>query len=105
MAGKRDNMGRWVKGSSGNLKGRSSRIEEQGGMAVRVLREVVTEEEWRTIWEVGLSRAKAGSEKWAKLLAAYDSGKPIERQIIATAGDVQLEWDDENEDQGPAPTS
>jgi len=92
MAGKRDAKGHWLPGHSGNPNGRARRSAED--RAILALDEVVTEEEWRKIWAVALARAKAGDVAFARLLAYYKFGKPVERHIVASDADVQLTWGD-----------
>lgn len=72
----RDKQGRFIKGQTGNPKGRPRRaIEER---YLRRLRRAVNSEEWDAILEKVKSEAKKG-EKWAvEFLAHYLIGKPTE---------------------------
>lgn len=98
MARERDANGRWKKGVSGNPKGRPKETTVQD---LDLLKEMLTPEVRRRIYAVAISRAEAGDRHARAFLWAYRFGKPIERQIIESSGDVVLEWV-KREDNGTA---
>jgi hypothetical protein len=73
----RDANGRFVKGHTGNPKGRPKRKTEE--RYIRAMAREVKVSDWRKIIETGISRARAGDLGWARFLAEYLIGKPIQQ--------------------------
>lgn len=73
----RDKNGRFKKGHSGNPRGRPKRTTDE--RYIRALARTVRIKDWEKIVTTGIARAKAGDLGWARFLAEYLMGKPIQR--------------------------
>ena len=84
----RDENGRFVKGHKGG-PGRPPRpVEEK---YLKVMARTVKASDWQKIIEVGISRAKAGDLGWARFLAEYLMGKPLQRTEVTGEGGGPIE--------------
>lgn len=79
----RDENGRFVKGSSGNPKGRAPRKREERYYAI--LMQTVTFDDWKEIVEKACEQAKSGDQIARKWLSDYLVGPPVERKEITGA--------------------
>jgi hypothetical protein len=82
MAG-RDEKGRFIKGSSGNASGRAPRVREE--RYYEILRQSVSEDDWKAIIVKAISQAKHGDQQARKWIADYLIGPPIERKEVTGA--------------------
>ena len=73
----RDDKGRFVKGESGNPKGRAKREVELD--YVHVLYSTVTLSDWRAIIEKAKGQALKGDAQARKWLSDYIMGLPVQR--------------------------
>ena len=76
----RDEKGRFVKGVSGNPKGRPAREIEESYRAI--LLDEVTPDDWRAIVRKAKEQAKRGDISARKFIADYIIGPPVERKEI-----------------------
>lgn len=74
----RDEKGRFIKGVSGNPKGRSPREVEEDYRAILVSN--VTKEDWAQIVKRAVVDAKKGDTAARKFIADYLIGLPVQRQ-------------------------
>ena len=82
----RDNLGRFVPGSSGNPKGRQSKDRETKYLSVA--QRVCGFREWREIVLVAVDQAKEGDAQARRWLSEYLIGKPV--PIKDTVGDEDV---------------
>jgi hypothetical protein len=80
----RDKKGRFVKGVSGNPRGRLPKSREQRYLDILVA--TVTEQDWQQIITRAIADAKKGDTAARKWLADYIIGPPVERKEISGAG-------------------
>jgi hypothetical protein len=73
----RDEKGRFIKGISGNPKGRPARDIEENYRAIML--DAVSPEDWRTIVLKAVDQAKRGNGLARKWLADYIIGLPVQR--------------------------
>lgn len=73
----RDEKGRFIKGVSGNPKGRSPREVEEEYRQILVTS--VTKEDWAMIVKRAVSDAKKGDTAARKFIADYLIGLPVQR--------------------------
>ena len=92
---KRDEKGRFVKGSSGNPNGRSRKSDEE--IWLKRLHECVTPDDFTQMVRVGVSRAKAGDSAMLRLLFQYLIGMPTQYVKSDVAGQIDVvivNWED-----------
>ena len=87
MAAQRDKNGRFVKGWNGG-PGRPKRTTEERYIAAMV--RTVRMDDWEKIVLTGIARAKAGDLGWAKFIADYLVGKPLQRTEVSGPGGNDL---------------
>ena len=80
----RDKKGRFIKGVSGNPKGRSQKSREERYLDILV--STVTEQDWQAIIQRAIGDAKKGDNTARKWLADYLIGPPVERKEVTGAG-------------------
>ena len=91
----RDTKGRFVKGVSGNPKGRATKKQELRYYDILV--SAVTPERWKVIVNKAILQAEHGDQAARKWLADYLIGPPVERKEITGANGGPLmvvSWDD-----------
>ena len=76
----RDDTGRFVKGSTGNPRGRLPKERETKFYELTL--STVTFADWKEIIEKAVSQAKKGDAVARKFLADYLIGPPVQRQEI-----------------------
>lgn len=79
MAAQRDENGRFVKGHNGG-PGRPKRTTEE--RYIKAMAQTVRIDDWKKIILTGISRAKAGDVGWARFIADYLMGKPVQRTEV-----------------------
>jgi hypothetical protein len=79
----RDTKGRFVKGVSGNPKGRAPKQQELRYYDILV--SAVTPERWRNIVNKAVLQAEHGDQAARKWLADYLIGPPVERKELTGA--------------------
>lgn len=79
----RDEHGRFIKGVTGNPKGRPKRQQEE--MYYRILMTACSADDWTLIVNRAVADAKRGDAVARKWLADYLIGPPIERKEITGA--------------------
>ena len=84
----RDSKGLWVKGQSGNPKGRSTRTKET--RYLQIMHDVVNDETWAKICARAAKDALDGSHPARKWLGDYMVGPPIKQSELVVSGDVSL---------------
>ncbi len=88
-------MGRFVKGVSGNPKGRPKGTpKKKKAEYLQIMRDVVTPQKWKTIVERATTDAKKGNSTARKWLSDYVLGRPVQRvkaEIKTTALTLE-EW-------------
>lgn len=103
----RDDKGRFLKGISGNPKGRAKKVHEV--KFLDLMRAEVKEEDWLTIIRTAIAFAKANDAIARKWLSDYLIGAPIQRQEVTGAEGAPLkilvEYADNNPDPGAPPSS
>ena len=95
----RDDNGRFVKGQTGNPKGRPKRRTEEEYLDATISR--VTLKDWREIVDKAVSQAKRGDSKARAWLSDYVLGPPPQqiKHTGADGGDIVIQWTDA-EDKG-----
>lgn len=90
----RDKKGRFVKGHSGNEKGRPKRDTED--KYLQALRDSVPLKEWKAICERAIKDAKDGNNQARQWLSDYLLGKPIQELRVDAKidEDITLRWND-----------
>ena len=91
----RNELGRFVAGSTGNPNGRPSKKREERFLEVTL--SACTFEDWKAIVKKAVEQAKRGDATARKWLGDYLIGPPAQRQEItgADGGPVAIvEWDD-----------
>lgn len=78
----------YVKGQSGNPKGRMPRERET--RLLKVMSEVVTDDEWREVCRVALEGAKKGNPTDRYFLAVYLLGRPQQNMTFGENEDGEL---------------
>jgi len=81
--GPRDENGKFIKGVSGNPKGRPKREREV--TYYRILEMAVSENDWKAICLKAVDQAKRGDAVARKFLADYLIGPPVERKEVTGA--------------------
>ena len=86
----RDDSGRFIKGESGNPKGRPSKAREEKYYDILV--SACTPADWKAICEKATSQAKKGDPVARKFLADYIIGPAIQRQEVTgkDGGDMKI---------------
>jgi hypothetical protein len=84
----RDEKGRFIKGITGNPKGRPTRAKEE--RYYEILISTVTKDNWKAIIERAIYDAKKGDTSARKWLADYVIGPPVERKEITGADNQPL---------------
>ncbi len=85
----RDAKGHWLKGSSGNPAGRSTRIREY--RFYDILLSTITDQDWRDIVTKAVDQAKKGDQAARKWLADYAIGTPPQQHILTGADNEPIE--------------
>jgi len=80
MAAARDESGRFIKGVSGNPKGRAKKEREDRYREITL--NTCTFDDWTRIIKKAVQQAKSGDSVARKWLADYLIGTPIQRQEI-----------------------
>lgn len=73
----RDPAGKFIKGESGNPKGRPPKEREQRFYEITLA--AVTFDDWKAIIDKAVSQAKKGDAVARKFLADYLMGQPVQR--------------------------
>lgn len=81
----RDEKGRFVKGHSGNAKGRRKRQTED--KYLRALQKCATPKEWNAICKQAVKDAKKGDRSARQWLSDYLLGKPQQFIDLTSGGD------------------
>jgi phage terminase large subunit len=85
----RDEKGRFIKGSSGNPRGRSPKDREE--RYYQILMTAVTYANWERIVMKAVEQAKRGDTQARKWLTDYLVGSPIERKDIDKSDNVEID--------------
>lgn len=85
MTAARNENGQFVKGLSGNPKGRSPRKKEERFMEVSVA--AVSLKDWRAIIKKAVEQAKRGDTQARKFLADYLIGPPQQKFDVTSGGE------------------
>ena len=90
----RDKNGRFLKGSSGNDKGRPKKERED--RYYEIMRSTVSYEDWEKIIKRAAQQAIGGDDRARKFLAEYLIGKPVQELKVEGQTDLSiiLAWDD-----------
>lgn len=88
----RDATGKFIKGQSGNPKGRPPKEREQRFYEITLA--AVTFEDWKDIVAKAVSQAKKGDPTARKFLADYLIGPPVQRSELtgADGGAIVMTW-------------
>jgi len=88
----RDEHGRFVKGSTGNPRGRLPKEREERFLEITL--STVTFTDWKDIVNKAVVQAKHGDSQARKFLADYLIGPPIQRTELtgADGGKLQIEY-------------
>ena len=94
MAADRNENGQFVKGVSGNPKGRAPRKKEERFLEVSIA--AVSLKDWRDIIKKAVEQAKRGDTQARKFLADYLLGTPQQKLDVTSGGEpiVMVNWDD-----------
>jgi hypothetical protein len=84
----RDASGKFVKGQTGNPKGRPAK--EREGRYYDILMSTVTFEVWADIVKKAAEQARKGDQAARKWLADYLVGPPVQRAEIASDGQLKI---------------
>lgn len=79
----RDENGRFVKGASGNPRGRLPKDREE--KYFEIMQTAVTFQDWKDITKKAVEQAKRGDAQARKWLSDYMLGAPVQRQEITGA--------------------
>lgn len=93
--------GRWIKGQSGNPKGRSPRVKED--LERKVLLEVYDEAAERDVITAMIGRAKGGDVKAAEFLDVRKYGTVTQK--VQNDNRLTVEWEDPDADTDSGETS
>lgn len=77
----RDENGRFVKGQSGNPKGRPKKERSERYYEIAI--SACTYEDWRAVWKKAVEQAKRGNATARKFLADYLIGSPVRRTELS----------------------
>ncbi len=86
----RDGNGRFVKGVSGNPKGRSPKEREDRYYEIALT--AVSYEKWEKIIKKAADQAERGDGVARKFLADYLIGPPVQRSETSLDGSINLVW-------------
>ena len=91
---KRNEKGQFIKGFTGNAKGRPKRKTED--KYLKALRDSVTSKEWKAICKRAIKDAKGGNNQARQWLSDYLLGKPVQELRVDARTDLTiiLGWDD-----------
>ena len=89
---KRNDKGQFVKGHSGNAKGRPNRSTED--KYLKALRDSVTLKDWKAISEKATEQAKNGDKAARQWLSDYLLGKPTQNVTVESTQVVNWVWGD-----------
>lgn len=93
MAAQRDKRGRFLKGNQvgrGNKGGRLPRKREERYYSI--LQRACSDDDWRTICDTAVARAKAGDKDARNWIAGYLIGRPEQHVDVSIAGSVAMMW-------------
>lgn len=92
----RDENGRFLKGHTGNPKGRAKRKKEEKYLKKMFAR--CTLKKWQGIVDKALEDSEKGDAKARQWLSDYLLGKPAQELKVQSTGDLNiiLMWDDED---------
>lgn len=87
---RRDSSGRWLKGVSGNPRGRLPRVQESE--FYQQLNSLIGADDWRQVVEKALEQAKLGDSRAREWLGRYLMGEPaqIHEYLSGQASDIRL---------------
>jgi len=94
MTAARETNGQFVKGVSGNPKGRPPKKKEEKFMEISI--SAVSLKDWREIIKKAADQAKRGDAQARRFLADYLLGPPQQRLDVTSGGNpfVLVNWDD-----------
>ncbi|HPB85735.1 MAG TPA: DUF5681 domain-containing protein [Paludibacteraceae bacterium] len=84
---KRDNLGRFVSGNSGNPSGRSARKTEHDYL--ELAKQKCGKSQWLAIVEKAVEQAMQGDARARQWLSDYLIGKPLMRQVTESESERQ----------------
>lgn len=85
----RDERGRFIKGSTGNPRGRAPKEREE--RYYEILMTSISFDDWRSIIDKARDQAKKGDSVARKWLADYLVGPPVERKELTGADGGPIE--------------
>ena len=92
----RDDKGRFVKGVSGNPKGRSPKEREERYYEIAM--SAVTFKDWEEIISTAVKQAKRGDSMARKWLSDYLAPQSQRHEVTgADGGPIIVNWDDDND--------
>ena len=94
---KRNEKGQFIKGYTGNAKGRPKRNTED--KYLKALRDSVTLKDWKAISKKATEQAKSGDRAARQWLSDYLLGKPVQELRVDAKTDLTiiLGWEDAEE--------
>lgn len=93
MGTERDSKGRFLKGNQaakGNKGGRPTKKREERYYSI--LQRACSYDDWKTICDTAVARAKAGDKDARNWIADYLIGKPEQHVDVSIAGSVAMMW-------------
>ena len=91
----RDEKGRFIKGNSGGGRPKGS------NMYYEILRAALTEDDWTAIILKAIEQGRSGNKDARKFLAEYSMGEPERYLNVVGNMDINLSWDEYEEEAGP----